>query len=74
MKNIANKYTVIKSISKTQLSEVFKVENLNGNTLALPLHDYPGLPKKMYITTCTGLPGTTKNSFPRQVIHLSGDT
>ncbi|RKZ74350.1 MAG: hypothetical protein DRR19_30185, partial [Candidatus Parabeggiatoa sp. nov. 1] len=34
MKNIATKYTVIESISKTQLSEVFKVQNLNGNIFA----------------------------------------
>jgi serine/threonine protein kinase len=34
MKNIATKYTVLESISKTQLSEVFKVQNLNGNIFA----------------------------------------
>jgi serine/threonine protein kinase/energy-coupling factor transporter ATP-binding protein EcfA2 len=34
MKNLAKKYTVLKSISKTLLSEVFKVKNLNGNIFA----------------------------------------
>ncbi len=34
MKNLAKKYTVLESISKTLLSEVFKVQNLNGNIFA----------------------------------------
>jgi serine/threonine protein kinase/energy-coupling factor transporter ATP-binding protein EcfA2 len=34
IENLIKKYTVLESISKTQLSEVFKVQNLNGNTFA----------------------------------------
>jgi serine/threonine protein kinase/energy-coupling factor transporter ATP-binding protein EcfA2 len=34
MKNIARKYTVLKTISETHLSKVFKVKNLNGKLFA----------------------------------------